>query len=113
MTCIKKNSAIESLDELDNSIVLTQHNSGSSSSGNCLCDLTSLNEDFHFISGSSLVDENIDFRSTDSVPSHEPLKTPIEPVPISIESPITEVRTSPLFNIERQKKSSLNKVSRS
>ena len=56
MTCINKNSAIESMDELDNSIVLTQQNSVSSISGNFIGDFTSLNEDFHFISGSSLAD---------------------------------------------------------
>ena len=112
MTYIKKNSAIQSQDELDNPIVLTQHNSVSSSSENCLSDLTSLNEDFNVISGSSMVDENIDFRSTDSVYSQGPLKTTTEPVSIFIESPITEVKTSPLFNVKRQKKSTLNKVSK-
>ena len=109
MTCTQKNSAIESLDEFDYLKVPTRKNSDSSSYGNFFGDITSLNEDCHSIKG-SLVDENIEFRSTDSMPSFEALQTPTEPVSIPIESPISEARTPPIFHVEKQKKTILNKV---
>ena len=110
MTCTKKNSAIESLDEFGYLKVPTRQNSDSSSYGNFFDDFTSLNEDCHFFKGSNLVDVNIEFRSTDSMPSYETLQTSTEPVSIPIESSISEARTSPVFYVEKQKKSIPNKV---